>query len=239
MQLVIMSMRKISRMAFQKNNVLSTLDFPGALFTNVQQLNGSDQVVGYFFDTSGVAHGFLFSNNKWTQFDYPGSSDTIITGINASGEMTGVYNYFHAVAHGFVLNNRQFTTVDSPFAQQSVINGLNDAGVLAGYSWDDPVNGPINGFLANGNQFMHLDMPLAQFTLVNDINSSGMVSGIFENIGGYTSGFVKLFGYLHEVNDQGQITVVNGNNNLNQVAGQTYDFTRRKWVGFAGTLPTH
>jgi hypothetical protein len=24
---------------------------------------------------------------------------------------------------------------------------------------------------------------------------------------------------------------------MNQVAGQTYDFTKQKWVGFVGTLP--
>jgi len=45
------------------------------------------------------------------------------------------------------------------------------------------------------------------------------------------------FGHLHEVNNNGVVTYVYGNNDLNQIVGQGFDFNTRRWVGYIGDLP--
>jgi hypothetical protein len=43
--------------------------------------------------------------------------------------------------------------------------------------------------------------------------------------------------YLHEVNADGVIVYVYGNDDLDQICGQTFDFNTQTWVGYIGELP--
>jgi len=128
--------------------------------------------------------------------------------------------------------------VDTPIAQQSELRGINDAGQYVGSTWNDPFNGPYLGFIGGSSSFSPLNMPSALFTLPNSLNSSGMATGNFINgDDGYSSGFIRLFGNFHEVNADGVVAYVYGNNDFNQIVGQQFDFNTRRWVGYIGDLP--
>ncbi len=86
---------------------------PGATFVFSQILGVNDMgiAVGYYGDSTGSQHGFIYNTNTGTytfvddpneQFTAAGIEVTQITGINNAGEITGFYTDASGEAHGFV-----------------------------------------------------------------------------------------------------------------------------------------
>lgn len=85
---------------------------PGATFVFAQLLgvNDSGIAVGYYEDSTGSQHGFLYNTNTgaYTFVDDPleqfdnGVETTEITGINNLGEIAGFYSDSAGVFHGFL-----------------------------------------------------------------------------------------------------------------------------------------
>jgi hypothetical protein len=85
---------------------------PGAtfVFSQVLAVNARGIAVGYYGDSTGSQHGFLYNTKtgQYTFLDDPsegfnnGVEVTQITGITNSGEITGFYTDANGVAHGFV-----------------------------------------------------------------------------------------------------------------------------------------
>jgi probable HAF family extracellular repeat protein len=85
---------------------------PGAtlVFSQILGINDKGMVVGYYGDSTGSQHGFLY-NTKTGQYTFvvaPGAAFhngvevTQITGITNSSEITGFYSDASGVFHGFV-----------------------------------------------------------------------------------------------------------------------------------------
>src|SRR5262249_38021223 len=70
----------------------TSLDFPGATDTNSFDINNAGTIVGYFTDTSGVIHGYIWSGGVFTQVDGPGAIETRCFGINDAGTVVGYYS---------------------------------------------------------------------------------------------------------------------------------------------------
>ena len=85
---------------------------PGAtfVFSQILAVNDNGVAVGYYQDSTGSQHGFLYNTNTgtYTFLDDPsatftnGVEITQITGINNSGEITGFYSGPNGVLEGFV-----------------------------------------------------------------------------------------------------------------------------------------
>ncbi len=71
------------------NGNVAILDYPGAVQTVPTSINDSGAIVGYYTDSSGQSHGFLYVNGKWATLDYPKASGTSLTGISNAGEIVG------------------------------------------------------------------------------------------------------------------------------------------------------
>lgn len=75
--------------------------FPGAIRTKALGLNDQGEVVGAYFDSSGVFHGYLLRQGNFTTVDPPNSTRTEATGINnagiISGYLTDSNNLVHAI----------------------------------------------------------------------------------------------------------------------------------------------
>jgi probable HAF family extracellular repeat protein len=91
----------------------TTIDVPGAIFTQVQGINAAGQIVGVYEDRSFISHGFLLDNGTFTTIDVPGATFTAAYGIDAAGQIVESYTDFSS-GHGFLLNNGTFTTIDFP-----------------------------------------------------------------------------------------------------------------------------
>ncbi len=93
-------------------NIPSIPGEPGAtfVFSQILGINDSGLAVGYYGDSTGSQHGFLYNTNtgQYSFLDDPnaafnnGVEITQITGINDSGEITGFYSDANGVLHGFV-----------------------------------------------------------------------------------------------------------------------------------------
>ena len=85
---------------------------PGAtfVFSQILGINDLGLAVGYYQDSTGSQHGFLYNtgNGQYSFLDDPsaafdnGVEVTQITGINNQDEITGFYTDASGAAHGFV-----------------------------------------------------------------------------------------------------------------------------------------
>ena len=79
----------------------TTIDVPGASFTQAYGITPSDQIVGFYSDGIEV-HGFLYDRGVFTPIDVPGASLTReANGITPSGQIAGIY-IDSTVVHGFL-----------------------------------------------------------------------------------------------------------------------------------------
>jgi probable HAF family extracellular repeat protein len=80
----------------------TTIDVPGSnSHTIASGINDSGQIVGYFFDTRGVEHGFVDTSGSFTTIDVPGAQSTTAYGINDSGQIVGSFSNGPG-GHGFL-----------------------------------------------------------------------------------------------------------------------------------------
>lgn len=68
---------------------VTILDYPGAARTVPMSINDGGAVVGYYSDSSGQSHGFLYLNGKWATLDYPKATGTSLVGVSNAGEIVG------------------------------------------------------------------------------------------------------------------------------------------------------
>ena len=94
--------------------------FPGAVSTVTAAINNSDEIAGFFTDSSGVIHGFIENGMDFTPVDPPGSVETELLGINDNGLAVGFYCVSSGCPagsmHGLLFNilTDTFTTIN-PF----------------------------------------------------------------------------------------------------------------------------
>ena len=71
------------------NTFSPDITFPGAVSTVTAAINNSDELAGFFTDSSGVIHGFIDKSNMFTPVDPPGSVESEPLGVNDNGLAVG------------------------------------------------------------------------------------------------------------------------------------------------------
>jgi uncharacterized membrane protein len=74
---------------------------PGAIATFADGINSAKTITGTYLDSSGISHGFLYSNGRFRTVDFPGAVSTDISGINDVGMIVGDYTDANGAQHGF------------------------------------------------------------------------------------------------------------------------------------------
>src|SRR5262249_13169794 len=92
----------------------ATIDYPSASQTIPQGINDNGQIVGGYFDSSGVLHSFLYNSNggTYTALNFP-SPHARPFGTKDNGQIVGAA-YDSSGEHGFLynLNDGTYTTLD-------------------------------------------------------------------------------------------------------------------------------
>ncbi len=102
--------------------------------TTPLSINDSGSVTGYYVDSSGNRHGFIYSAGNYTSFDVSGAttlnahggsfSGTIPMSIDSAGDVAGSYTDSSFVRHGFIRSaSGVITTFDAPGAGTSGASG--------------------------------------------------------------------------------------------------------------------
>ncbi len=128
--------------------------------TFARGVNDTSQAVGYYFDSSNKAHGFLYNGGSYTTLDDPlGVNGTFAQGISDAGEIVGVYVDSNNKTHGFLYSSHTYTTIDDPLGVNGTTAfGVNDLGEIVGQYVDG--GGIVHGFLAEASKFLTLTLQL-------------------------------------------------------------------------------
>jgi hypothetical protein len=92
-------------------------------------INASGQIVGFYYDSSNHAHGFLDNNGTFSTIDPPGSIDTQILGINDAGQMVGNYIDSSYQEHAFeaIVAPVMLDAVYNPATNLTTLSGTAEA----------------------------------------------------------------------------------------------------------------
>jgi hypothetical protein len=96
-------------------------------------IDNAGDIVGWYYDSSGVQHGFLLpSGGKPTTIDDPGGATTP-EGINNNGEISGLYTDTSGNRHAFTyeIKTKKFSEITVSGSTFVEGWGLNDDGVVA------------------------------------------------------------------------------------------------------------
>jgi len=175
-------------------HLLSAL--PPATF--IHGINASGQMVGTYYDSADIAHGFLYSGDTLTTLDPPGSTSTSAWGINDAGLIVGFYSDANGGHNSFLYKNGTFTTIEYPGAAQTIANSINSAGDIVGY-----YNDPSHGFLLKGSSYSSFDFPMAKSTGAYGINDAGEIAGTYSDANDMEHGFTYSGGIFTQVDVPG------------------------------------
>lgn len=152
---------------------------PNAIYTIPVAVNTGGTVVGYWYDASFTAHGFVYQGGTATSFDYPGAADgTVVAGINERGKIAGTYYDSTYVPHGFTfIVNKQgkkvFTDVNAPGSTGTTLAAVDSVGALFG------------GGIGTGNaSYVFSDVKGVFTTLINANAPAVLASSGNGNLGG-------------------------------------------------------
>lgn len=148
----------LTRVAAQAALVFSSIDFPGAVFTNAQGINAGGEVVGFYVDTGDRTHGFVLSGGDYRSVDYPNATNTQLRGIGPSGDVVGAYqraNESGAVPiHGFLLTRHgDFYPIDFPGHQNTIAQRILPNGTILGCYHDTDTMGTMHGMAVSRRGF--------------------------------------------------------------------------------------
>ena len=151
----------------------TTIDFPGAPFSEVLGINNVGDVVEAY-GSAAAEHGLLLSRGTFSTIDVPGAVVTNAAGINNRGEIVGEYKDGGGHYHGYLLSDGRLTIIDFPGASDTFARGINAAGQVVGqYVAADG----SHGFLFSRGTFTTIDVPGFTGVVAYGINAAGQIVG--------------------------------------------------------------
>jgi len=132
--------------------IVTTFAVPEATATFAYQLNSTNQIIGYYIDSTGIKHGYTRDSAGVLTYpiDVPGATETLLFGNNDSNWGVGRYTDSLGVTHGlFYVTPDDILTYDYPGATYTSLNGINKDGLICGYYNDTA--GLSHGFVLKVN----------------------------------------------------------------------------------------
>jgi len=146
--------------------------------TTAQAINLGGSVTGFYEDSGGIKHGFVWTGGKFKTFDASAGNETSPNAINDAGTITGIwYPSGGSFAHGFVRSaGGNVTLFDGPNGATSTSAfAINKDGLIAG---DASSNGPAYAYIRKADgRFTTVAVSGARGTIGMSINDSGMLGG--------------------------------------------------------------
>lgn len=178
---------RLQRLRVQRSLfVYKTLTYPGSSETEAHGIDVQD-VVGYYTDTGGKGHGFLYNGCIYKSIDVPNATQTSAEGINGSN-IVGYYLDTNNKFHGFLYDGTTYHTIDVPGAVNTYATGISGNYIVGSYE-DTSGARHEHGFFYDGSTYKTLDAPGSVSTTINGI-SGNLIVGSFTIDVGYTYGCI-------------------------------------------------
>jgi probable HAF family extracellular repeat protein len=196
-------------------------------------INDANQIVGTYYDSKGVAHGFSDSGGTYTPLDDPlGINGTYAYGISNAGNIIGQYidknNTLQSFTYGHITPvETGYITYNAGTNTTTELFGISDGGLVGSYK---DSNNTSHAILFNGTTTpIMLSDPFGfNGTFPYGINDAGQSVGYYADFNNTTHGFLYSGGtyttlddplgtngtFAYGINDAGQIvgTYIDSNN---------------------------
>jgi hypothetical protein len=175
--------------------VFEPFDYPDSLRTGAFDIDG-DNIVGFYTDTSGVDHGFLYDGTDWTSIDAPGASATYVLGIDG-GVIVGVAADEYGMPCGFLFDGSTWTQIVYPGLDFVAPFGIDEGGIVGAciVSGDDNPHG----------FFIDISVPIPVPVPVDYPNASQTGALGIDNgrvVGAYMDANTDGHGFIYDVNSE-------------------------------------
>ena len=188
----------------------TTIDAPGAIYTQASGINNSGEIVGTALTAAGAQEGFVDVNGAYTFINVSGAAATSALGVNSAGEIVGSYLDSSYVSHGFVDIGGVITTFNVASSTATSIAGVNASGTTVGFYGTSTSN---YGFMNSGGTVTTIAPTGANSSIASGINNAGTV------VGYTTTGFEYVNGTFTTIS-AGTHTEPNAINNLGEIVGE-------------------
>jgi YVTN family beta-propeller protein/probable HAF family extracellular repeat protein len=200
-----------------------TVSYPGSTYTYPTVINNRGEIVGYYFDSGGVFHGFTLLNGQYATLNVAGAADTFASGINDLGEIVGAYVQ-NGTTHGFLFDGATYSTIDFPGSDYTALSGINNLGQIVGI-YENAGFSVIHGFSFKAGVFTTIDFPGSNpSNYPNQVNNFGVIAGGYIDTSSVYHGFVYDAGTFTSINFPGATnTTVTGISDGGELAGAYCD----------------
>jgi probable HAF family extracellular repeat protein len=214
-----------STAAHPASYVFTTIDYPGAVFTDVRGVNNNGQIVGYAWLADEVPFGFVYAGGNYTRLPAgPGGEATSAHGINDHGVVVGSAPV-NGVGAGFIYDSSGYH-YHPRNGMSTFFRAIGNDGRVTGYSDRFDAQGQYLGFSPgfifdpSTGTYNELDVPGTPTTIAQGINISGTVVGSGQGGPEGASAFIRAAsGSMTLFRVDGLSTKARGINDSGLVAG--------------------
>ncbi len=175
----------------------TTIDVPGAVFTEASGINARGDIVDSYRDGSGRSHGYVLRNGEFTTIDFPDAAGAVVAGTGAggigpSGEIVGTYTVVGEPAvnvHGYLLTKQgEFVAVNYPGHTNTIAQRILPDGTILGCRHDNDTMGSMKGVVItrSGSE------EISQFASMTNgaTPDHRQIVGLYTNTAGSQQGFL-------------------------------------------------
>ncbi|MDQ6666551.1 MAG: DUF3466 family protein [Acidobacteriota bacterium] len=201
-------------LCFAASFTYSNITVPGSIFTQATGIS-SNQIVGDYYSSDRIVHGFVLGATGFQTIDYPGASLTEPFDINDAGTTVGYARI--ASTFGFIEAGGNFNAYSVPGSLITQAYGLNSNGDIVGHYLAGDGSG--HGFELSGGRLTTIDYPGALDTDAFDINNSGQIVGTYADKTGRHGFLLDGTNFTAVDYPQSTETQLAGINNKGQIVG--------------------
>jgi probable HAF family extracellular repeat protein len=169
----------------------TSIDFPGAVFTNAQGINSRGDIVGLYVDAAGKRHGFELSDGDFISIDYPGAMVTDARGISRRGEIVGAFTNAPGGPpnmHGYLLKRGIFSEVQFPGYLGTIAQRISPRGDIYGCNHNTDFMASMHGFMRTREGYSAIDVPASMNNGATPDGST--IAGLYTDMNGHSHGYL-------------------------------------------------
>jgi hypothetical protein len=158
--------------------------FPKAVGTELNGINDKGDVVGIYFDSANVQHGFSKIGGKFATLDVKGGTATTAWGITNLGQVTLYTTNAAGAFDAYLVTGKKFKKINNPNAgsaagQGTIVHTPNNKGDIDGTYYDS--TSTEKGWLFHGGKYFDVVDP-------NGVTRADGLNDKLEMVGRYGTG---------------------------------------------------
>ncbi len=114
------------------------VNFPKSNGTEATGINDKGEVVGLYFDSANLTHGFSKIGTKYTKIDVKGGSNTVAWGVNNAGQITVYTTNSAGTFDSYLMTGTKLKKIDNPGAGTTgtIVHAPSNVGDIDGTYYD-------------------------------------------------------------------------------------------------------